>query len=243
MSDGRRLKHLGNIGLAALAVATVGAVGYVLVGSAAAPPAPVSSQVQEYVETHKTLAPAVDGLTFAAVGDSVTVGNSPDFAKLKVGDGSWVMYARSEAFPFEGGWAKKGATTAEMLENAAPVTSGTAKKPVEALVIIAGTNDSGQKVPFEESARNLSAIAAKVGAPKVIVSSIPPRDAAPAVAVEYNAKLKPFVESQGWEFVDAMAGVREGDRYKEGMTSDGIHPTATAAQIIGETIRTAAITP
>lgn len=49
MPDNRRMKRLGNIGLAALAVATLGSVGFVLAQDRSEPPA-VSPQVQKYYD-------------------------------------------------------------------------------------------------------------------------------------------------------------------------------------------------
>lgn len=199
----------------------------VLTGCATEPP-PVSPQVQAYYDSHKDLKSAVDpkpkAITVAAIGDSVTEGNSPDFNNGKLGTLSWPS-ALPDGEQFVGGWAKKGSTTQVMLDNVKPTTA-------DVLVIIAGTNDLG-KLPFATSAANIQSIVQKSGVKRVIVSSIPPRDADPASAVDYNAQLEPFVKAQGWEFVDAMAGVRTADnQYNPGMTIDGTHPTEPAVKLI-----------
>ncbi len=52
---------------------------------------------------------------------------------------------------------RDGATTADMLKNVQLVDDA------DVLVILAGTNDSAQGVPFESTARNMQKIAVKVG--------------------------------------------------------------------------------
>ena len=171
-------------------------------------------------------APGPAPVTFAAVGDSITDANSADLAGLHVGDASWVHFATGSGLEFVGGWARGGAQAATMARHVSPVRA-------DVLVIIAGTNDTAHGVPFAVTARNLVAIVRTVGAGRVIVSAIPPQDATPAVAVGFNRRLEPFVQAQGWTFVDAMAGVRDDDRYAAGMTRDGTHPDVCGARVIG----------
>lgn len=166
--------------------------------------------------------------TFAAVGDSITEANSSHFSAGKIGSRSWVSHVGPGA-TFAGGWALSGARSAAMAENARDVEA-------EVLVILAGTNDVFNNVPFEQSAGNLVRIAQKVGAEKVLVSAIPPIDFEPELASRFNQQLKQFAMSRGWVFVDSMAGVREGDRFALGMTTDGVHPTEAAAQVIGKNL-------
>lgn len=199
-------------------------------GCASEPP-PVSDKVQAYYDENKgkigpseTEAP----LTFAAYGDSITEANSPNYVGGQIGDGSWVYHAVAAGPQFVGGWADGGAPTTSMVKNAAPVSA-------DALVILAGTNDLGRR-PIEESQANIEAIAATVGAPRVVVSAVPPLNKAPHLATEYNAAMQAFVVSKGWQWVDPMTEVRAGDVWAEGMTSDGTHPTPAAARLIGETI-------
>ncbi|QTE30459.1 SGNH/GDSL hydrolase family protein [Pengzhenrongella sicca] len=163
---------------------------------------------------------------FAAVGDSITNANSADFAGLRVGDDSWVNFATGPEVAFVGGWARGGAQTADMVEHARAVEA-------DVLVIIAGTNDLAHGVSFEATTANLVTIARAVGAPRVVVSAIPPRDDRPASARGFNRELEPFVRAQGWTFVDAMVGLRSDDRYGPGMTTDGLHPSHRAAEILG----------
>lgn len=168
-------------------------------------------------------------VTFAAVGDSITNADSPDFAGLRVGEASWVRYAVGPGLEFAGGWARGGARTADMAAAARPVRA-------DVLVVISGTNDLAHGVPFDAIAANIAAIAETVGATRVLVSAIPPRDDAPGVAEEFNRQLEPFVAAQGWTFVDAMADLRDGEKYAAGMSDDGLHPSRRAAEILGRTL-------
>lgn len=169
--------------------------------------------------------PRAKAVTFAAVGDSITEANSSDFLAGKIGSRSWVSHVGPGA-TFAGGWALSGARSSAMAENARDVEA-------DVLVILAGTNDVFNDVPFEQSAGNLVRVAEKVGSEKVLVSAIPPIDFEPELATRFNQQLKQFAMSRGWVYVDPMAGVREGDRFASGMTTDGVHPTEAAAHVIG----------
>lgn len=208
-------------GLAALAVVAV-----VLVALALTRPGPQAPVTALAARSVALASPVAAPLTFAAVGDSITNANSVDFAGLQVGDKSWVRYAAGPQLRFAGGWARGGAQTSTMARNAAPVSA-------DVLVIIAGTNDTARGVSFATTSQNLVTIAQKVGAARVIVSAIPPRDSTPDVAVEFNRKLALFATAHGWTFVDAMAGVRDGTVYADGMTRDGTHPSMSGARVIG----------
>lgn len=180
--------------------------------------------------------PEPDAIEMAAVGDSITEADSPDYAAGELGEASWVAHAVGEDVSFAGGWAKWGATTAEM---------AAAVEPVEAdvLVMLAGTNDLGLGEDFDVTAANLEEIVEIVGAERTILSAVPPIDSAPSSAIALNEQLQDLATEQGWQWVDAPAGVREGDRFGEGMASDGLHPTSRGAAIIGEAVHDAVIEP
>jgi len=220
----RRNKKLSKqlVGLGLLAALTAGVVAYTL--------APTSTPQTAYVAPLPTVTPSatVKPITFAAYGDSISNGNSPDFAAGKFGTLSWPSYVGPATFA--GGWAKGGVQTAEMLAHAKPVTA-------DVLILLAGTNDYGHGIPFAVTSANLDGIVKETGIGRVIVSAVPPNDSMPEAAVAFNEKLGRLASARGWKFVDPMAGVRAGDVYAPGMTRDGIHPTEAAARIIGETIR------
>ncbi|MEA5456981.1 GDSL-type esterase/lipase family protein [Sinomonas sp. JGH33] len=185
----------------------------------AAPPSPSASA-----------APSLPApLRFAAVGDAITLGDSPDFAASRAGSLSWVAYAAGPQLAFAGGWAAAGATTAK-------IAAGVKSFDVDVLVIMAGTNDVNQGVPFAQTESNLDRIVAKAGVRRVLVSAIPPRNAQAQATADFNAALGKFAQQRGWTFVDAPAGVRDSDVYAAGMTLDGVRPTKDAAQIMGKAI-------
>jgi lysophospholipase L1-like esterase len=199
-------------------------------GCASAPP-PVSDKVQAAYERGRVLPTAAPVIRVAAVGDSTSEGSAPDFNQGITGPLSWPNML-PKGMGFVGGWAKGGASTELIRDRVSPIDA-------DVLVVMAGTNDEG-RFGFAESAANISAIVDKAGVNRVIVSSIAPRDPEPVAAATYNAKLEPFVRAQGWEYVDAWAGVRtDADQYAPGMTHDGIHPTQQAVDIVSQAISTA----
>jgi lysophospholipase L1-like esterase len=169
-------------------------------------------------------------LTLAVVGDSISEADSRDFSSGLLGRASWVGHAVGDGVRFAGGWAVSGALTSQMARGARPVAA-------DVLVVLAGTNDVYRGLPFAFSAANLRSIADTVGAGRVVVSSIPPIDFEPALVLSYNQQLRDFAVASGWEFVDAMMGIRTGDRFADGMSADGVHPTVRAAEAIGAAIR------
>lgn len=171
--------------------------------------------------------------TFAAVGDSITDADSPDFAAGDFGSASWATYVVDDGFAFAGGWAEWGAPTAMMADAVGPIQA-------DVLVVLAGTNDVAFGIPFDESAANLDRIVDTVGIEDVVIVSIPPMDALPNGAKSYNVRLDDLAGDRGWRFVDASAGLRTADgRFGEGMSSDGLHPSVDGARVLGEAITAA----
>lgn len=174
-----------------------------------------------------------EGATFAAVGDSITDADSPDFAAGEIGPASWASYVLEKGFGFAGGWAEWGETTARMAESVAPFDG-------ETLVLLAGTNDIAFGVPFSETAANLDRIVDTVGIEDVVVASIPPMDAFPDGPAEFNERLEELADDRGWRFVDAAAGLRADDgTFREGMSNDGLHPSEQGARELGDAIAAA----
>jgi lysophospholipase L1-like esterase len=175
-------------------------------------------------------APTLPSVALAVVGDSISEADSRDFSAGRLGPGSWVSHAVGGELRFAGGWAVSGALTSQMARGAWRV-------PADVLVILAGTNDVARGIPFPTCAANLRSIAGTVGVGRVVISTIPPIDQAPDLATGYNEQLRALAAVEGWEFVDAMAGIRSGDRFADGMSWDGVHPTVAAAAVIGGAIR------
>ena len=178
-------------------------------------------------------APTADPLTVVAVGDSITVADSPDFAAGSFGWGSWVPSAEGPGVDLIGGWAVSGATTAAMRAGVRPLEA-------DALVVMAGTNDVRRDVPWAESAAALEGIVATVGVDRVLVCSIVPLAEDPGAATEYNSRLAELAATEGWEFVDSGASVRDpSGTWLPGMTDDGVHPNVAGAARIGAAVHDA----
>ena len=184
--------------------------------------------------------PTAGSLAFAVAGDSITADGSPAVAGRAVGERSWVRFAQGGGAAFAGGWAHDGATTADMAAELAahPPAAGS----VHTLVILAGTNDLNRGIPFAAIAENLKSIATSVGAPRVMVCSVPPRDGFAPATEAYNAWLPGFASEQGWEWTDASAGLRDAldpGRFGPGLSYDGLHPSQAGAAVLGAAIRDA----
>lgn len=176
--------------------------------------------------------PPASAIRLAAIGDSITDADSADLVGGDIGEQSWVGYATGPDITFVGGWAEWGATTAQM----ASATQHALDADV--LVILAGTNDVNA-TPFDQIGANIRQIVASADVESVVLSSVPPIDYSPGRTEELNAYLEGLAGDEGWTWVDASAGLREGRRFATGMSYDGIHPTAEGARVIGEAIRAA----
>lgn len=206
------------LALAVLAIAVFGAIGV----NSMLSQSPAEARPQQPVPTFTYGSDATVIPTIAVVGDSNTEVDSPDFASGNIGTGSWVYQLTSTGkFKFNGGWADGGTTSTTQAESLAPVPQS------DILLIMTGTNDLGQGVPFDQTTANIDAMVAKAPASKVVLLAIPPRDDETSpTSVEYNSALAGLAASRGWEFFDGLAFLRapEGG-FVDGATSDGVHLT------------------
>jgi lysophospholipase L1-like esterase len=178
-----------------------------------------------------------------AVGDSITEADSADFDDGDIGADSWATYADGDGVRIVGGWAHAGATTMDML---AGLTDRTASLAVsmnaDVLVLMAGSNDVDWGVSPPEVGANLVQIADTVQAGRVVLSTIPPEDGVENEVRELNTHLATLAHREGWQLVDPMESVRDDEgRWQPGMSDDGVHPTAEAAQLIAMSLRPALI--
>lgn len=172
--------------------------------------------------------------TFMVAGDSITAAGSHTVAAGNVGEASWVNYVNMPGAPatlaWTGGWALGGAQTGDM---AAALHHGSA----DALVLLAGTNDLAHGTPHARIAQNLVRITSIVQAPRVLLTSVPPRDDAVEATAQYNDFLQQLALDRGWLFIDAAAGLRsEEHTFAEGLSEDGVHPNVAGAKILGAAI-------
>ncbi len=169
-------------------------------------------------------------LRLAVVGDSLSVGLSPDFTAEDLDESSYVYWALGDDVVLAGGTAEPGATSLQQRDRARAVAA-------DVLVLALGTNDLAWGLSFDETAAALVDIEGIVGAPRVLLLSIPPLEPelGPTTPV-FNRRLRRLAADQGWEFVDAAAAVRDGDAWAAGMTTDGVHYTVEAARAVGEAL-------
>ncbi|WP_191906718.1 SGNH/GDSL hydrolase family protein [Microbacterium lushaniae] len=178
-----------------------------------------------------TAAAAEDPVRMAVVGDSLSEGDSADFSGGDFGDRSWLPWALDERVVFAGGWAVSGALTEAMAENVRPYDA-------DVLVILGGTNDLALGIDLRDTQRHLVEIADTASVERVVLVGVPPIDFAPDTVGPYNQALRELAAERGWEFADAAADLRAPDEtFREGLTWDGLHPTAEGARLLGEAIR------
>ncbi|WP_218220114.1 SGNH/GDSL hydrolase family protein [Nesterenkonia sp. Act20] len=168
----------------------------------------------------------------AVVGDSHTEMDSLNFAAGRIGDQSWVSTLISEGYRFAGGWAVAGATSTLQAESFRGVMGA------DVMIVMTGTNDLVQGVPFDQTASSLEAIVAKAPADRVLVLAIPPleQEVMPTSGV-FNESLRELAEDRGWEYFDGFEFLRSPDGgFVEGMTYDGIHLTPEAQERFGAAV-------
>ena len=184
----------------------------------------------------KTTARAtVTPVTFAAAGDSITAWIDRNNIPVHT---TWVTSSPNRFIQFTGqGWAKGGAKLAEIDANITPVTA-------DVLVIMAGTNDEGDRwgTPMATRLAEVVDIAVKSHAPHVLLSAVAPRDAGPAWAADWNVQLAHLATVEGWSFVDPWGFLRTADgHYMAGTTVEGIHPTPASQVVVGQELRAAIV--
>ncbi|MBO0594594.1 SGNH/GDSL hydrolase family protein [Nesterenkonia sp. E16_7] len=175
---------------------------------------------------------AVEPQALAVVGDSNTEMDSPDFAAGQIGEDSWVSTVLAAGHRFAGGWAVAGSTSVDQAAGLEAV------QDAEVLLVMTGTNDLAQGVPFEQTAPSLEEIVAEAPAERVVLLAIPPRDEETTPSsTEFNVSLQNLAEDQGWEYFDGLEFLRgpEGG-FVEGTTDDGVHLTPEAQDEFGETV-------
>ncbi|MGY1821284.1 SGNH/GDSL hydrolase family protein [Geodermatophilus sp. SYSU D00079] len=168
------------------------------------------------------------GLRFAVVGDSITAGFAAVLGTTVNDRSSWIPFAdEDERVGFAGGYAVPGATTAVMRDGVGPVDA-------DVVVVMGGTNDLREDVPWEAVRDNLLQIVATTDVPTVLLSAVPPQDDHAAGVLELNARLEQLATEQGWQFVDPWSGMSAEGAWVAGGSDDGIHPVEQVVALVGE---------
>jgi lysophospholipase L1-like esterase len=211
-----RLRRAGTTALAVLVA--LGTAGYARVAGHTTPPDPPTTS---------------SAVRVAVVGDSITEADSLDFDDGAIGTGSWAWRADGGDIRVVGGWAHAGATTADMVAAVQPLAA-------DVLVLMAGSNDLDADVPVDRITDDLVTITAEAHVPRVVLSTVPPEDGYEEPSQELNQRLRSLARERGWDFVDAMAGVRNAEGgWRTGMSEDGVHPDDQGADLIGAALRAA----
>lgn len=175
----------------------------------------------------------VEDVHFAAAGDSITAWI--DRSGGDVSAGSWTTYTAEDGLTFVfDGWAKGGAKLTEIAANTTPVNTA------EVLVIMAGTNDLGDRwgTPVDQMRASIVEIATKSQAPIVVLSAVAPYSGHGVWSTLWNAELAQLAGANGWVYVDPWPGVRAADGgWAPGASVDGIHPTPATAEYIAPRMR------
>jgi hypothetical protein len=172
-----------------------------------------------------TVAPDAGAVTYAYAGDSITA--RPD---------SWLHVLASDPhLDAIGGYAHSGYRSDQVLHEI------TAVRGADVLVLELGTNDINQARDLDTTVRNIDAVATKVGAAHVLLVAAPPSDRTSSLwgadrragSVRLNRLLRADARSHRWTFADPFSAYRLADNgWTSGSSTDGIHPTAVASQVI-----------
>lgn len=177
-------------------------------------------------------ADGADPVRAVVVGDSLTAGIEPGGSADHPGDSSWVPAADRAPLDVTGGWAVPGATSVAMRDRVGDLDG-------DVLVLLAGTNDVLQGVPWATTRDALREVVATVDVPRTVLLAIPPLDLRPAEALDLNQRAAELALEEGWAFLDPWTEVTVGGRFAPGATTDGVHPSPEAAALAGEAVRTA----
>lgn len=235
MSNRNRHRDTSGIWKIVLVIGAAAIVGVLVIAALTTTtpttPAPVASTPMPEPTVEQEPEPEPEGVVI--VGDSNTEVNSPDFARGQIGDGTWAYSTlRSSGYYFAGGWAVSGSTSVDQAEGLEEV------EDADVLVIMTGTNDLSQGVPFEDTVASLDTMTEKVPTERVVVLAIAPLDneGTPTTS-EFNQSLEALAADRGWEFFDALEFLRSPDGgFAEGTSDDGRHFDTDSHRELGRAV-------
>ena len=165
-------------------------------------------------------------MDIAVVGDRVTAWRSPDDRAT-----SWATYATGRGVRLTDAWVSRDSRVRDLAGKVRPTDA-------DVLVVLAGTNDLDFGAAPDEIELGLTRIAAAARVDDVLISSIPPIDDQPQKTADFNVLLSKIAYRHDWSFVDAGSSVAQDDcQFRQGLSTDGVRPTAEGARIIGEAVR------
>jgi len=183
-------------------------------------------------------APADDPITFAVAGDSLTAWDNQTFPEPtgELDPVTWTHWVIADGLELAGGYARGFATARDVADAMVPVDA-------DVLVVMVGTNDTGV-TDTDAVLTSIEDIVNTAAIRSVVISAIPPDDGYADDALAFNEALSSFAAERRWTFVDPWDGMRVDGRWGDGLSDDGIHPTADAAKraatVLARAIRDAA---
>jgi lysophospholipase L1-like esterase len=162
---------------------------------------------------------AGEAIAFAFAGDSLTSGST-----------SWLYQLDDPSLVRAGGYAKKGYTTGQVLGAIGPVAA-------DVLVIMLGANDVRVGASQGSVGTNLDQIVAKVGAPRVLLTYLPPSDVTSSGGINrrlqgfaMNRYLTAFAAKRGWMIADPWSSYRASTNgWTSGASADKVHPVSAVS--------------
>lgn len=166
----------------------------------------------------------------AATGDSITAGTTDaDFGFL--GEQSWfdqLVCNRDVAYSFNGGVPNR---TTEQVD---AHLGDTLKHKPDVVVILTGTNDILHDLPLDKPLALLAGMADHIRAAgaEPVFATVPPFNAAPDRAAEFNRQLRELARTEHAPLIDFYPALVQDGRYRDGLSADGLHPNIAGAKVM-----------
>jgi lysophospholipase L1-like esterase len=166
----------------------------------------------------------------AVFGDSNSTGHTGSL-ETGVATGEAYSVQNNGFMKLVGGWARDGANSSLMLEQAKPVAGA------DVAVIMAGTNNDVSNLNVAALESDLKGISQKSGAPNTLILALAPWDAKRAEVTAANVQLKAIADRNNWEYLDPWTELRTPEnRWVSAYYKDGIHTTKAGYGVMGHAV-------
>lgn len=166
-------------------------------------------------------------IAYAVAGDSLSANSD-----------SWLHQEADPSVSYVGGFQQAGYTTNGVLANIGPVPGA------QVLVVMLGTNDVKYGVDPATIDAHIEGIVAKVGAPHVLISFLPPSDITDdatthvnrrVVGITENRELVALAAKHGWLYADPFSFQRAWtNAWGTGASPDGTHPSTVVSALVAQ---------
>lgn len=238
----RRRISLGTVGLAALALATAGAIAFAVADGAASKPEPVSSQVQKYYDENvankqATLAATAPSKTVAFMGDSYTAGAGTTSPAAR-----WTTQLSLSRSWHEVNLGKGGSgylitnttPTGEVRPNYKTMIAEAVKANPDVVIVSGGGNDMALPPSDVMAAARDFYPALRAALPKATIIAVNPlwgASAIPKALPQLHDTVQSAVEGVGGTFIDIGQPLVE---HPELVVEDKVHPNDAGAGVIAK---------